>query len=371
MKSEGESAKYIVYVELCFNFSSCFEDLSNELIYEIFEYLDYFHVYEAFVNLNTRFYNLVFNSNLPIKINILSMLKSTRQRYNKDIIIPNMHRIISFHVSNVFTYNIDFSSLYKLRKLRRLETLILHNVESEYVENLLNQLPSLSLLSSLVITFGSSVTNRNTIYCQIFRLSALRYCKLSFTGWTYGQTLPVCINANRSIEHLVITNEINRDELDSLLSYVSQLRRLFVCLLPSRLDSKQTKISPSPLNNLTHVSFKITYMRFDEFIQSFIDHFLSIEVLYLTVQGHNIDQTYLDANTWKQAISTYIPKLRVFDFVFDLSGNNADDLQRIETNINQFTSPFWIERQWFVAHHLYRLRYGNRVIFYSINPYRY
>jgi hypothetical protein len=296
------------------------------------------------------------------------MSKSTCQRYNKDIIEPNMDRIISFHVSNVFTYNIDFSSLYKLRKFRRLETLILHNVESEYVENLLNQLPSLSLLSSLVITFVSSVTN--TIFCQIFRLSALRYCKFSFTGWTYGQALPVCINANRSIEHLVITNEINRDELDSLLSYVPQLRRLFVCLLP-RLDSKQTKISPSPLNNLTHVSFKITYMRFDGFIQSFIDQFLNIELLYLTVQGYNIDQTYLDANRWEQAISTYIPKLRVFDFVFDRSGDNADDLQRIETNINQFTSPFWIERQWFFAHHLYRLRYGHRVIFYSINPYRY
>jgi hypothetical protein len=170
MKSEGESVKYIVYVKLCFNFSSCFEDLSNELIYEIFEYLDYFHVYEAFVNLNTRFYNLVINSNLPIKINVSSMSKSTRQRYNKDIIKPNMHRIISFHVSNVFTYNIAFSSLYKLRKFRRLETLILHNVEFEYVENLLNQLLSLSLLSSLVITFGSSVKHRNTIYCQIFRL---------------------------------------------------------------------------------------------------------------------------------------------------------------------------------------------------------
>ena len=74
-------------------------------------------------------------------------------------------------------------------------------------------------------------------------------------------------------------------------------------------------------------------MKFDQFIQLFTDLFRSIEVLYVTVQGYNVDQTYLNGNRWKQAISTYISKLRSFDFVFDHSGNNADDLQTIETDI--------------------------------------
>ncbi|CAF0993178.1 unnamed protein product [Adineta steineri] len=79
---------------------SCFEDLSNELIYEIFELLDFHHVYKAFYSLNARFYNLIFNSTIPIEVNLSSISKSTFQRYNKDIILPNKHRIHSLHLSN-------------------------------------------------------------------------------------------------------------------------------------------------------------------------------------------------------------------------------------------------------------------------------
>ncbi|CAF5003697.1 unnamed protein product, partial [Rotaria sp. Silwood1] len=43
-------------------FMTCFEDLSNKLLFEIFDYLDGYGLYEAFLNLNSRFEQLYSSS---------------------------------------------------------------------------------------------------------------------------------------------------------------------------------------------------------------------------------------------------------------------------------------------------------------------
>jgi hypothetical protein len=68
--------------KLCFNHSSeeeikkfrgklsinCIENLSNELFYEIFNYLYAWDIYNAFSNLNYRFQQLLDNSSILYKI---------------------------------------------------------------------------------------------------------------------------------------------------------------------------------------------------------------------------------------------------------------------------------------------------------------
>ncbi|CAF1049228.1 unnamed protein product [Adineta steineri] len=120
--------------------TTCFEDLSNELIYEIFELLDCDHVYQAFYSLNTRFYNLITNSTLPIEVNLSSISKSTFQRYNQDIILPNKHRIHSLHLSNPCLYNDISSPIHILPEFLYLKTLSLNDIESECLEYLWEQL---------------------------------------------------------------------------------------------------------------------------------------------------------------------------------------------------------------------------------------
>ncbi|CAF5054351.1 unnamed protein product, partial [Rotaria sp. Silwood1] len=88
---------------------SHFEDLANEIIYEIFEYLDVYHVYQGFFYLNIRFQNLLINTNLPIQINIPTMSKTNFELYHQNMIKPNKHRIDLLHLSNPFTVDIIFS----------------------------------------------------------------------------------------------------------------------------------------------------------------------------------------------------------------------------------------------------------------------
>ncbi|CAF4291734.1 unnamed protein product, partial [Adineta steineri] len=76
------------------------EDLSNELFYEIFEYLIDHHAFQAFYDLNYRFQKLVLNSNSTIKINISSISKSQFHHYLRDRIKPCTSRIELFRLSN-------------------------------------------------------------------------------------------------------------------------------------------------------------------------------------------------------------------------------------------------------------------------------
>ncbi|CAF4493784.1 unnamed protein product [Rotaria sp. Silwood2] len=80
---------------------SILEHLANEMIYEIFEYLDYYDVYNGFCYLNKRFQYLVLYS-----------------------IIPNKHRINVLSLSNPFAVDIVLSPPPIISDFVRLETLI-------------------------------------------------------------------------------------------------------------------------------------------------------------------------------------------------------------------------------------------------------
>ncbi|CAF1075962.1 unnamed protein product, partial [Rotaria sordida] len=81
-------------------FISHFEDLPNEVFYEILDYLDGCHAYEAFSNLNTRFEYLLNSSSLPLKLHFSFSSKSDFQHRFLSIVKPNVHRIIALSLSN-------------------------------------------------------------------------------------------------------------------------------------------------------------------------------------------------------------------------------------------------------------------------------
>ena len=149
-----------------------FEDLPNEIIYEIFEFLDFFHVYQSFFDLNIRFRRLITSSKVPTKIIISSLSKSTLEHYYTDIVIPYQPQITLLCITNKLSFDLDISPHRILSKFIRLETLILGNLKAEYVEDVLKDCIHLSNLSSLVIAIRNIVIDVNHHLLQIFRLPA-------------------------------------------------------------------------------------------------------------------------------------------------------------------------------------------------------
>ncbi|CAF4285755.1 unnamed protein product, partial [Rotaria sordida] len=95
------------------------EDLSNELIYEIFEFLDDHHVFQ-------------------------------------DPFGADMSLLLFPIIAN----------------LTQLTTFIINNIESNYIEHIFNH------LASLIIISIDNIKNQNDIYYKIFRLPTLKYCQL-------------------------------------------------------------------------------------------------------------------------------------------------------------------------------------------------
>ena len=347
------------------------EDLCNELIYEIFEYLDHFHVYEAFFHLNIRFRYLLTHSNSPIKIDLSSLSKSAWKRYHADLIENNMDRITTLRVCNPCMYDAVLSSLKKLLPFNRIENLIVNNIECFRLDNLLSQLSSSSSLSSLIITTVDNIQDKAKIYQKIFRLPALKYCKLSLSGWRSSSSLPNSGDECSPIEYLIITNSIYMHELDSLLSYVPQLRRLSLYLSESN-SSMQTQGYSFVSNQLTHIDLRIEYVQFGAFAELVKKFPTTIEVMCLTLTGYiRSEPTYTDANKWEQLIASYLPKLRIFDIQCDFSIYTDNFLLNMEEQLNRFLTPFWITRQWFFAYRSSSNNNGKHVLFYSTNFYRY
>ncbi|CAF3324483.1 unnamed protein product [Rotaria socialis] len=348
------------------------ENLSNELIYEIFEFLNYHHAFQAFYDLNQRFQDFFLNSNLPIKINISSMSKSKLQQYLTHIIKPYAYRIEFFRLSNPF---IDLSLLLLpiMKTLTQLTTLILNNIESNYIEQIVNHLSSLPVLSSLIIISINTIKNPCNIYYKIFHLPILKYCQILIELLQCPKSLHVATNEFSTIEHLIINHEISIDQLPILLSYVPQLRRLSIGNLKEPKLNRNERGSVT-LNYLTNVSLKLHNVNFDDFESLVTNYFRQIQVLTIAIQYIGLygnSTQYLNAHRWEQLIATHMLNLSVFDFQLSYRGiDSNDERQAFETLINKFNSKFWIEHQWFFDHHYHQITWSNAAVFYSRNPHR-
>jgi hypothetical protein len=177
----------------------------------------------------------------------------------------------------------------------RLENLILNNIHYSILEDLLTYLIGLPSLSSLDISCIDTQLNRNILYCEIFRLPVLKYCKISSDEHFQSPALPMATNEYSPIEHLNIRSKLTMCDLNALLSYVPQLHRLSLGRLCLH-EHEQIVSCSINLNDLTHATLSMEFVTFDEFEKFFKNLFCHLEALYITIQSYI---NYADANQWE------------------------------------------------------------------------
>jgi hypothetical protein len=344
-----------------------FEDLSNELLYEIFDYFDSCYTYETFFNLNIRFNHLIIHSSLPLQLDFSLLSKATFQHRCNTILIPNIYRINSLRLSNHLLIDQFFSLVSLNSTFIRLECFILDNVQSDNLIPILSNLALLPRLYSLTITTIEQIESPNFVYCLILRLPLLKYCNLSFGLWNQHIDLSINTNGYSPIEHLVINSKCNLIGLNELLAYTPQLNRLS-CKI-STLNSALTSIS-TVSGNLKNIYLQLEDTSFEEFVW-FISSFAhQIQVLSISAER---DIEFLNADRWQRFISRQMPRLHKFYFQFQSNiGVSVETFDQFHILMNNFNSSFWSDRQWYFTHHHYKYRnFTTELRFYSIQPFRY
>ena len=355
-----------------------FEDLSNEIMYEVFEFLDCYEAYEAFFDLNMRFRNLFIHSPIPFNLNLSDLSKRNFDHYFQFIIKANDDHIKSLYISNPF-YTEYFLSLLSINSsFIRLQNLSLREISSNKLIPLLTVLRSVPSLTSLTITVNGLIQNITLVHQLILALPVLQYCNTSFNWRTQRLSPSIDSHAKSPIRHLVINSPYDLHSFALLLSCMPDLVRLSCYQLSLNNDNDLNR--PIVLPKLTHLLLVLS-MPFEQF-QMFILNFVhSLEVLCISSmplvnREENVepfDNDYLDADRWKPLISTHMPRLRIFDLQC-FGKVDQQDRQYHQTYrilISKFDSSFWITRGWLFAHQYYEYDNSTWLIFRSIHSNKY
>ncbi|CAF0793992.1 unnamed protein product [Adineta steineri] len=260
-----------------------FEELSNEIIYEIFDFLDTYQAYEIFSNLNIRFRNLLTLSDLSINVNIFNISKLSFEQHYEQFFKYNTHRIHSLYISNPIVIDLIFASIKNDILLTRLRILCLKNIDLNDCKDFFDYLVLLPQLSTLIIYSYKKDCDRIIIYDKLFRLPALKYCKLSLNDSSNfpWEVFSTAYDTVSPIEHLIIDCNVYFNELLHILPYVPHLRRLSIKSLTSSYGQVPHKFSFT-LNNLTHVSIELHLINFDQFQPFMTNLFKNLQVLYIS-----------------------------------------------------------------------------------------
>jgi len=281
------------------------EALANEILHEIFEYLDAAELFRSFHNLNHRFNIILFVYFHAYRVNFHLALKYQSDFLSRDYLLSITNQIISLSLSDNNDKtppqtHIFFSSGLLLKQFMHLRSLSLSYIDSDVTMRKLmidcHRLPHLTHLKVIKCHPGymSSTDFSNTIW----NLPKLTHCRLDTRS-----DFPVPTVISSSLEYFSISCECwGLRQVIDLLRYTTHLRYLHIPL--NKLNNKRhhrlssiRSITMLKLSDVHSLHGMVTILR----AVPNLTH-LKVDAYYIDCNGHR----------WEQIINDRLTKLKVF-----------------------------------------------------------
>jgi len=335
------------------------ENLSNELFYEIFDYLNGLDIYRSFYQLNHRFNELLIQSSILYKIKLSS--DSTLDLFQSTSVLDS--KISSLSCS----HDVPVNKIFINRSFPNLQSIHLKEISEFNLSISLFYFKSLPCLRSLKICLDYFTSDLGDLYQIIFQFPHLKHLSMDINDNADDDPIITMIQATQnqysSIEHLKINHYIDISQLTILLSYTPRLSRLCCLNIIESNDEIEQNISRT-LVNLVELSISFCELKFDQFTKFLVQFCSNLKSIHFTAYAE--DKDYLNAIRWEQLISKNLTCLDQFHFHYTELYYDDFEVTAKHELLKGFASPFWKERQWSLS--LSVIEYE---IIYRITPLKY
>ncbi|CAF3684940.1 unnamed protein product [Rotaria sordida] len=341
------------------------EDLSNEIFFEIFDYLHAFDIFTAFASLNKRILSLL----QSIRLHVIIL----NSHYDREINFLSSH--LTFHAHQVISLKCYdtirnrssiISLLFNRHHFVNLQSCIfIFDNPSIELENIIKQIQSLNKLVAFFIIQTDYKRINETDNCNITRTilmnksSSLRSVKLHYDYDYLDISTYTSIASNLISLELLISGSSNIVSVYSILpilrlcrrirylhtiikhEILSQNNNLNISIQEPFINENDLPISPQ-LKCFDLSIFTICDIRSIGYILRCMPNLTHFKFLYGTrTIAHSCADTFVNGYTWQHIFEMYTPFLSKFDFHISFEKNYPKlDLDFVVNTFQYFVKKF-------------------------------
>lgn len=295
--------------------STRFESLSNEILLDIFEYLDAYHMYEAWYGLNARINSLLQSAQLFVLLNP-SIADKTNWNWNA---LTSFYKSSQIRILSCFD-DPKVSERIPTGRMENLRTILFHFVHMKSINKIYQQIPydnQIKCLSIQVKSFAHNRENQAPSHCILVDHSDrfLSLTHLSIECQWYEE-FPVMSVVFPQLRHLSLVNfNFSHNLLQSLQTNMPKLRSLkfqgaYYSLVPSSVIVEH--IHELDINVYAQTNITV--------LVGVLSNFPSLRRLHILSQYHRRYANF-NGSFCQQLIERYLPHLKQLTVDFNPGAN--------------------------------------------------